>query len=126
MTTEKKLVDSWQDLDVWKISHQLVLELYTLTRQFPTEERYRLVDQICRASASIPTNIAEGKGRGSTKEYIHFLVMARGSTEETKYLLLLARDLHYLQDAKYLELTTEYSRIGRMLNGLITALKQKA
>ncbi|UIE38766.1 four helix bundle protein [Leptodesmis sichuanensis] len=103
-----------------------MLELYELTKQFAVEQRYRLVDQICRAAASVPTNIAEGKGRGSTKEYIHFLIMARGSTEETKYLLLLARDLHYLQNAKYLELTSEYSQVSRILNGLISALKQKA
>ncbi len=107
-TVGKGGVDSWRDLEVWKISHRLVLELYELTKQFPAEERYRLVDQLCRASASIPTNIAEGKGRGTTKEYVRFLMIARGSIEETKYLLLLAKDLHHLPDGKYLELIGEY------------------
>ncbi len=93
MTTGKGELDCWQNLKVWRTSHQLVLELYTLTKQFPPEERYRLVDQLCQAPSSIPTNIAEGKGRGTTKEYIRFLIIARGSIEETKYLLLLAKDL---------------------------------
>jgi four helix bundle protein len=72
-----------------------------------------------------PNEHCEGKGRGTTKEYIRFLIIARGSIEETKYLLLLAKDLHYVSHDKYLELLSEYSQVGKMLNGLITALKQK-
>jgi four helix bundle protein len=69
-------VESWKDLDVWKIAHSLVLKLYEITKCFPNEERFRVTDQICRAAVSIPTNIAEGKGRRSLREYIQFLSIA--------------------------------------------------
>jgi len=73
------------------------LEIYKLTRNFPKDERFRIVDQICRAAISVPTNIAEGTGRHSKKEFLQFLYIARGSVEEIKYLLLLAKDLNYLK-----------------------------
>src|SRR5215468_456879 len=63
------------DLDVWKIAHKLTSKLYEMTRNFPSEERFRLTDQICRAASSVPTNIAEGKGRASLREYLQFLSM---------------------------------------------------
>jgi four helix bundle protein len=113
-----------EDLKVWQISHQLVLQVYSMTKTFPTEERFRLTDQLCRAAISIPTNIAEGKGRNSTKEYIHFVSISRGSVEEVNYLLLLAQDLGYIPVETYSAINTEYQRVGRMLNGLIKALKQ--
>lgn len=73
------------------------LEIYKLTRNFPKDERFRIVDQICRAAISVSTNIAEGTGRHSKKEFLQFLYIARGSVEEIKYLLLLAKDLNYLK-----------------------------
>ena len=72
----KQRVESWKDLDIWKIAHSLVLKLYEITKCFPNEERFRVTDQICRAAVSIPTNIAEGKGRRSLREYIQFLSIA--------------------------------------------------
>jgi four helix bundle protein len=89
MSTEK--IESWRDLLVWQKAHVGALEIYRCTKNFPPEERYRLIDQLCRAAVSVPTNIAEGKGRGSLAEFRQFLVIARGSTEETRYLLLLAK-----------------------------------
>src|SRR5581483_125364 len=119
----KQGVESWKDLEVWQKAHQLVLEVYRLTKVFPSEERYRLVDQLCRASASIPTNIAEGKGRNSLKEYLQFLSIAKGSIEETKYLLLLSRDLGYLDEPTYYSISDNYDEIARMINGLINSLR---
>ncbi len=119
----KQGVESWKDLEVWQKAHQLVLEVYRLTKVFPSEERYRLVDQLCRASASIPTNIAEGKGRNSLKEYLQFLSIAKGSIEETKYLLLLSRDLGYLDEPTYYSISDNYDEIARMINGLIKSLR---
>ncbi len=119
-------VESWRDLDVWEVAHKLVLRVYETTRQFPAEERFRLADQLCRAATSIPTNIAEGKGRGSLKEYLQFLIVARGSVEEIKYQLLLARDLGYIGERPYHEMTEGYERVGKMLNGLIRALKSRS
>src|SRR5215813_4394405 len=68
----KQQVESWMDLDGWKIAHNLTLKLYEMTKNFPSEERFRLTDQICRAASSVPTNIAEGKGRGSLRNIINF------------------------------------------------------
>ena len=121
-----KRVESWRDLDVWQIAHKLVLRVYETTRRFPAEERFRLADQLCRAAISIPTNIAEGKGRGSLKEYLQFLIVARGSVEELKYQLLLARDLGYIGEVPYHEIAEGYERVGKMLNGLIRSLKSRS
>jgi four helix bundle protein len=103
----KQQVESWMDLDVWKIAHNLTLKLYEMTKSFPSEERFRLTDQICRAATSIPTNIAEGKGRTSLREYLQFLSIARGSVEEVKYLLLLSRDLSYVSESAYSEMANQ-------------------
>jgi four helix bundle protein len=119
----KQRVESWRDLEVWKIAHNLVLKVYEATKSFPNDERYRLTDQICRAATSVPTNIAEGKGRNSLKEYLQFLSIARGSVEEVKYLLLLAKDLGYIPEQTYLEMANQYDQAARMLNGLMKSLR---
>jgi four helix bundle protein len=85
-----------------------------------------LTDQLCRRSAaSIPANIAEGKGRDSNREFLRFLVIARGSLEETKYHLLLGKDLDYLPEADYNNLLDQYNVMGKMLNGLINKIKKE-
>lgn len=101
----KNVIESWKDLEVWEKAHQMVLEVYKVTKKFPSVERFRLVDQLCRASVSVPTNIAEGKGRNSLKEYLQFLSIAKGSLEETKYLVLLSKDLGYIDERKYDDFT---------------------
>ncbi|MBI3884773.1 MAG: four helix bundle protein [Opitutae bacterium] len=102
-------IQSWRDLLVWQRAHAAVLEVYRLTRNFPADERFRLTDQLCRAAASIPTNIAEGKGRGSLAEFRQFLIIARGSLEETRYLLLLAKDLGLLSGDDHSQLEARYT-----------------
>lgn len=118
-------MDNFEELKVWKEAHELVLKVYKLTKKFPKDERFRLIDQLCRSSASIPANIIEGRARKTTKEYLQFLYTARGSIAETKYHLLLARDLGYLSDSTYEEFIESYDIVGKMLNGLITSLKEK-
>ena len=120
---DKQQVESWRDLEVWKLAHNLVLKVYEITKCFPNDERFRLIDQICRSAASVPTNIAEGKGRSSLKEYLQFLSIARGSVEEVKYLLLLCRDLGYIPESTYSEMADEYDQVARMLNGLMRSLR---
>jgi four helix bundle protein len=117
-------ISSWNDLEVWQFAHSAVLRTYEITKGFPSDERYRLIDQLCRAAASVPANIAEGKGRSSLKEYLQFLSIARGSVEEVKYFLLLARDLKYLPDQAYDEINETYTRVGKMLNGLMSSLRR--
>jgi four helix bundle protein len=75
-------IESWRDLVVWQKAHVATIDVYRLTQSFPSDERYRLTNQLCRAAASVTTNIAEGKGRGSIAEFCQFLVIARGSIEE--------------------------------------------
>lgn len=116
---------TWKELTVWEKAHGLVLEIYKLTAEFPNEERFRLTDQLCRAAASVPANIVEGQSRQTTKEYVHFLYNARGSLEETRYHLLLAKDLNLLDSDTYAALETDYKTVSKMLNGLIQSLKRK-
>lgn len=115
--------EGWQDLLVWQKAHTAVLDVYRATKTFPPDERFRLTDQLCRAAASIPTNIAEGKGRQTAADFRHFLIIARGSTEETRYLLLLARDLGYLSPDDYSALSANYTEVSKMLNGLLKTLR---
>ena len=115
--------ESWHELLVWQKAHAAVLEVYKSTKNFPAEERFRLTDQLCRAAASIPTNIAEGKGRHTSADFAHFLIIARGSTEETRYLLLLARDLGYIAIDRYVTLSATYTEVSKMLNGLLKTLR---
>ena len=120
MSPEK--ISSWHDLIVWQKAHLLALEVYRITKVFPADERYRLIDQLCRAATSVPTNIAEGKGRDSLAEFNHFLVIARGSLEETRYLLLLARDLGYIAADQQAHLESIATEISKMLNALLKSL----
>ena len=121
--SEHSKVESWKDLEVWKLSHALVLRVYEITKNFPADERFRLTDQLCRAAASVPTNIAEGKGQNALREYLHFLSIAKGSVEETKYLLLLAKDLGYVGSESFAELDEGYNQVAKMLNGLSKSLR---
>lgn len=84
--------------DIWQLSHSLTLEVYKITSDFPKEELYALTSQIRRAAASIPTNISEGCGRNSDKEFNQFLNIALSSANETEYLLILSKDLNYISN----------------------------
>jgi len=123
---QRKSPTSWEDLEVWQLAHGLVLKVYEVTRAFPRDERFRLIDQLCRAAASVPTNIAEGRGRASAKDFARFVSIARGSVEETKYLLLLANDLGYLDGSDCEQMRQGYDRVGMMLNRLMGALNRRS
>lgn len=103
----------------------MTLKVYKATQAFPQKERYRLTDQLCRSASSVPANIAEGTGRNTLKEYVQFLYTARGSIEETKYHLILAKDLGYLPLSDFNDLMEGYNEVGKMLNGLINSLKER-
>lgn len=106
--------------DIWQLSHSLTLEIYKLTIHFPKEEVYNLTSQIRRASSSIPTNISEGCSRNGDKEFNQFLNIALGSANETEYLLILARDLQYLN----LETATALLEKVNTIKSKIYKLKQ--
>lgn len=111
------------DLEVWKKAIDFVTEIYKITKEFPKEEIYGLTSQIRRAAVSIPSNIAEGSGRKSDKEFIQFLYIALGSVAETETQLIIASKINYLENAENIIKETE--TIRRMLLGLIKHLKGK-
>ncbi len=113
---------SYRDLVVWKRAMELVSEAYNLAKLLPKEETYALSDQIRRAAVSIPSNIAEGNGRVSMREYSRFLSIARGSKYELETQLLICVDLCYLNDKQISKAMMLSEEVGRMLNVLITKL----
>ena len=113
----------FKDLKVWERSHHLTLSVYKATAAFPREELYGLTSQIRRASASIPTNIAEGCGRNSDNELARFLEIAMGSASELEYLLLLSNDLNLLDNTDYDGLATAVIEVKKMLASLIRKIR---
>jgi four helix bundle protein len=116
---------SVEDLDVFKLAHQLVLETYTVTKAFPKEETYSLVDQMRRAASSIGMNLVEGSMRLNSREYRHFVGIARGSAGEVCYQLLLAKDLGYISNETYVSLRGGYDRVVQMLSRLSQSLNHE-
>ena len=111
------------ELDVWKVGHQLTLQIYRLTEKFDKEEKYALTQQMRRAAYSVPMNIAEGKESGSIKIYMKHLYIARGSNAELQYQLILSRDLGYITESEHGEMNDLSVRVEMMLNKLITRLR---
>ncbi|MBK7105193.1 MAG: four helix bundle protein [Ignavibacteriae bacterium] len=107
------------DLIVWQKAHQLVLEVYKETRNFPKEEIYGLTSQMRRAAISIPANIAEGFVKKGIKDKIRFFNISQGSLEELKYYLILSKDLRYCEINELILLSDE---IGKLLNGYINGI----
>jgi len=117
---------SYRELVAWRKAMKFVIEIYQATQDFPSEERYGLTNQLRRAAVSVPSNIAEGQARFSQKEFHHFLSIARGSMAEIETQLCLAKDLQYLSSSKCAELLANADELGRILNGLIAAIKTRA
>ncbi len=113
----------FENLEVWKRAHQFTLLIYKLCKKFPPDEKYSLCDQLKRSASSVPTNIVEGNERQSKKEFIQFLFTSKGSLAESKYHLLLSRDLGYISLDEYLETTELANEVGKMINGLISYLR---
>ncbi len=113
-------------LDAWKLSFEFVKDIYRITEDFPVNEKFGLTSQLRRASVSIPTNIAEGAGRKSKKEFINFLSIALGSVSEVDTLLLLARDLKFIKPEPTDELLIKLDVIGKLIYGLMKSLGYSA
>ena len=114
---------SFKELEVWRKAVKLAALLYKRTEKFPTSENYVLIPQIRKAAVSVPANIAEGWGRGSTKEYVQFLLIARGSLMELLSHFAVAHELEYLNETDLQAIETDIDNVGKMLNGLITSLR---
>lgn len=115
-------IRSYKDLEVWKKSMDFAEKIYKITSKFPKDENYGLISQVRRAAVSIPSNIAEGSSRNSTKEFIQFLHVANGSLSEIETQLELAFRLKYIEDQSF---QPEINHIRSMLFGLIKSLRKK-
>lgn len=104
---------------IWEKSHKFTLRIYKLTNTFPKEELYNLVSQMRRSASSIPTNIAEGCGRNSDKDFLRFLYFAYGSANEIEYQLILSKDLKFIDSETGKIFLSEVEEIKKMLNSLI-------
>jgi four helix bundle protein len=115
-------IRNYRDLIVWQKAMDLVEKVYFATRKFPKDELYGLTNQLRRASVSIPSNIAEGQGRRTEKEYANFLSIARGSLNEVETQILIAERLKYLEKDAVQMLLNLSAEVGRLTNGLMNVL----
>lgn len=113
---EKKY--DYKNLDVYKESKTLVIMVYGMLKNFPKEEQYALCDQLRRAVISVPSNIAEGSGRRSAKEQVHFLEIAYGSLREVDCQLDIAHDLGYVSDMELKKVVTQIEKVSAIVSGL--------
>jgi four helix bundle protein len=115
-----------KDLEVWKISIEMVTKIYQITRNFPKEEIYGLTNQMRRAAVSVPSNIAEGAGRSYSKEFLQFLYFATGSLSELETQLIIAYNLKYLNDEHKRDMDIMINTLFKMLSGLVQSVKKRS
>lgn len=108
---------NFRDLVVWQKARLAVKEVYLSTAEFPNEEKFGLTSQLRRAAVSIAANISEGAGRGTDKDFAHFLNMSEGSCNECQTLVILAEDLGILEEPKSFKLIEKLEEVNRMING---------
>jgi four helix bundle protein len=118
-------IQSYRDLEVWQKAMELVVECYQITKSFPKNEVFGLAGQLQRAAVSIPANLAEGRARQHTKEFIQHVSIAYGSLAELETHIEIAKRLGYIAAETAVELIDKTSTIGRMLNGLRRSLEKK-
>ena len=114
----------YKKYDIWKLSHLLTLEIYKITENYPKEEIFGLTSQIRRASSSVGINIVEGCGRGSDEDFKRFLRNASGSAFEVEYILLLSKDLNYISEEKFLELSPKAEELKIKISKLILKIEE--
>jgi four helix bundle protein len=115
-------VQHYTELIAWQKGIELVSDVYKATKTFPADERFGLTNQVRRAAVAIPSNIAEGQGRNTTKDFLHFLYVARGSLQEVGTQVHIARRLSFLDEASAARLLEAITELARILNGLIRSL----
>ena len=113
---------SHKDLDVWKLSIELVLDIYQICRQMPVHERYGLSAQMKRAAVSIPSNVAEGAARKSHKEFIQFLFISKSSAAEVQSHLYVAMDQGYITEKSFNEIYDKAEKVSKLTSGFIKYL----
>lgn len=114
----------YKNFTVWQKSHQLTLDVYKVLNDFPKDEIFGLISQMKRSSSSIPTNIAEGCGRNTDKDFARFLIIAFGSANELEYQFILSKDLKFIDLETSEKLLFQIEEIKKMLNSLISKLNK--
>ena len=117
---------NFKELKVWQQSRELVREIYLLTSSFPSDEKFGLISQLRRCSVSIPSNIAEGAGRNTNRDFAQFLNISLGSAFELETLLILSFDLSFISSSNLETLSNKISEIQKMIFGLIKTLRQES
>lgn len=120
------MMHNFKELKVWQLSKLLVKEVYEITSSFPSEVKYGLISQIRRCVVSIPTNISEGAGRNTNKDFAHFLNISLGSTYELETLLILSFDVNFIHQDQLEILSLKISEIKKMTFGLIKTLRHES
>jgi len=117
-------VRHYQELIVWQKAMDLVMLVYAATNSFPQKEVFGLTNQLRRAAVSIPSNIAEGQGRKTTRDFFHYLSISNGSLQELETQVILASRLNYLDEDPQSEILDRSAEVGRLINGLVKSLSK--
>jgi four helix bundle protein len=125
MTSRGRVIRDFKDLEVWQRAVDLVVESYRITKAFPSEERYGLSAQVRRAAVSVPSNIAEGRGRFGLRSFLYHLSVSSGSLMELETQLLIAERLEYLVPTEARRLLDKTAEVRRLLAGMVRALRAK-
>jgi len=118
-------MQDFKELQIWKLAFDLNKEIYKTTAKFPKEELYALTQQLKRASVSVSSNIAEGCGKRTNKDFVSFLYNAMGSLKEIESQLLIAQDLNYLAQSKFIELDEKLDELGKKLTKFIQHVQSR-
>ena len=118
-------INRFSDLTVWQKAHELTLAVYRVTEKFPRSERFGIVSQLRRSAASVSANVAEGFGRRTTKELLRCLQISRGELEETRYFMILSRDLGYISADVFETMNARCDSVGQLINALGRSLKER-
>ena len=125
MSMQTTKISKYSDLVAWQKGHDLVLDVYRVSKDFPPEEKFCLVSQVRRAVISVTSNIAEGFGRNTRKDKQQFYAIAKGSLLEVENQLTIAKDFGYLREAKYFVLEQKIENVARLIAGLINSATDK-
>lgn len=121
----KKKVETFFDLTAWQEAHKLALEIYQITKSFPSEEKFGITNQIRRAVSSITANIAEGFARYHFKDKIRFYHQARASVAEVQNFLALSQDLRYLDNEAATHLLEQSTNVAQLINGMVRSIEKQ-
>jgi len=118
-------IKSYRELQVWQRAHELVLLVFRMTEKFPKGDQFGIVSQVRRSSSAVAANVAEGFGRGTTREFLRSLQIARGELEETRYFMFLSKDLGRIKPDEYAEIDQLCDSVGRLINALGSSLRKR-